>query len=1295
MGGRQVTYKLSTDTRYLVLHLAFVYRHMGMGVGRHDCRSFWYMEVAIMSMLTIAPPKPTVWIPPRLPKEYICPVFELPQGGRVVRPLSGDDLQKAFNEARFGDIIVLASGLTYEGPFVVPPAASGSGAWVYVVSDNLTDRPEHTRVAGAALDDMPKLTTYDAADTTLTIRKGTSRYRFSGVEIASDYDVRTSTQYGIVKIGQGGTGRASEIVFDRCYIHGTATGNTRDGLLIYAVDKCGITENHISECHATGSVGYGIHLAYAPSQVTIENNRIEAAGINVFVGDNTSTSDATDVVLRGNNVYKPHEWKVGHADYVGVNWSVRAMLELRGAERVLVESNTFEQNWLESADGRMVILANPYDGDVQHVTFRRNILRENRGYSVISATTGTGTGEWGELLIEDNLAVDVQKYSGGYASYTFSIAGGTGRVTGDYACRNNTVVTTTLSGTTSLLGIISAETDADALPLVRFYNNIGTSGTYGVYAGGTTQSHLEAYTVEHYFDSNALIDGTSSYHTPDDGDDWTDFWYPDNNADVGFVSCSFEYVPADYALRSGTTYASGSAKSGTDGEDLGCNISALSACPSLIGSVVGKTTTINAAWLSANGPAPYILTGNCTTYRLATNVSTDGTAFVFGAAGLVLDLNGYTVTYGNASPITVANGGFESGTGTSVPNWDLSNAASAAIAANNVYAWGSQILKFTDISSTEYIVSDDISIPTAGRSYTATICAKGPSTCQVVLSIHDATDDSQLASVTFTGNDLNRGGSAVKSFTASNTNDVYLKVTVTPSGTQTVWLDYASLTHSKDYGVVMTDATYGDYLPSGLSSTATNAMRNYANGAVTGPGSILQGQSRSYHGWAVYANEQPAGGVYLDNITSSQNGIDAGFYYGQNSRGAITITNCTITSTVDKCTNRSNKGFVILCSGEVSKQCTLSNNSMSGHPKMGIVVSYDGGHVINGNTINSNSRVTNAYGIVVHAVDGCDITNNTIATTDSGRGILLEADGEYEHMTNINVHGNTISVMETPNPEFWYTQLECTGIRMRTYSAWRLTNIDIYNNDITVTNGSGYTQGAIPIRLTAVNSGAVDDWGITIRNNTLKAIVNSTSSSYWARSIDLASPQAGVNTRITYNVLESNHVSIGLGSNDGASAYDTWFVSNECKKSTSGAARTYQSVNAGYGGGTIDGIYLIDQTYCGGAMDTIVHDGTGNHTINVGWLLTVKCENVGGSPISGASVSVEDKDSDPVADGTSNASGLVSELEITETVVTYNGSVQSTDDRNDHTVKVTAAGYSNYSDTETVDASKTHTAVMT
>src|SRR5262249_37004156 len=74
-----------------------------------------------------------------LPREYVD--TGLTQStGRTIHVPAGGDLQNAMNSARLGDVITLAAGATYTGPFLLPKK-EGTG-WLVVRTDTPDSRLE-------------------------------------------------------------------------------------------------------------------------------------------------------------------------------------------------------------------------------------------------------------------------------------------------------------------------------------------------------------------------------------------------------------------------------------------------------------------------------------------------------------------------------------------------------------------------------------------------------------------------------------------------------------------------------------------------------------------------------------------------------------------------------------------------------------------------------------------------------------------------------------------------------------------------------------------------------------------------------------------------------------------------------------------------------------------------------------------------------------------------------------------------------------------------------------------------
>jgi hypothetical protein len=81
-----------------------------------------------------------------------------------------------------------------------------------------------------------------------------------------------------------------------------------------------------------------------------------------------------DIVVTNNFVSKRVSWKTER-------WSVKNLIELKNARRVMISGNTFENNWDGAQPGFAILFTvRNQDGrcpwcQVDHVTFERNIVR--------------------------------------------------------------------------------------------------------------------------------------------------------------------------------------------------------------------------------------------------------------------------------------------------------------------------------------------------------------------------------------------------------------------------------------------------------------------------------------------------------------------------------------------------------------------------------------------------------------------------------------------------------------------------------------------------------------------------------------------------------------------------------------------------------------------------------------------------------------------------------------------------------------------------------------------------------
>jgi parallel beta-helix repeat protein len=614
------------------------------------------------------------------------------------------------------------------------------------------------------------------------------------------------------------------------------------------------------------------------------------------------------------------------------------------------------------------------------------------------------------------------------------------------------------------------------------------------------------------------------------------------------------------------------------------------------------------------------------------------------------------VTYDNAAPITVANGGFEQGTGRTVPGWDLSAAPSAAIAPNNFHLWGHQVLQFKNITSTQTIVSDPIAIPTANLEYAATISAHDP-------GCYTATSISVIDSVTgkVLANTPGSYSGAEVAFTPTTSDAVRLQISVKPTQTDTVELDYASLNVASDYGVIASTAWY--YMPSQLANALPNwnqiqpAMAAAQNLTICN-GNIVQGQAKGYASLPIFAGNMP--GLTVQNVNTRSTGIDTGAVYAAYSSKGLVISGCVFRSTSDKVTNRKSMIGAQVHVDYASGPVTVEGNRFYGSPQVGIFGRNDSNLTISNNIIQSNSIVGDGYGILVDQVDHFVISGNTITAGvgASSRGIMI--DGYSGVDAHGEIYGNYVDIRERPNPEY-DLNFTTAAFFLRTWQDAGFNNVNVHDNTFIAHTSEGMSYGAAGIRVTMPSNHNGTDLNNVIANNTFEAILeptgnNKPNSNYYAWAALLQGVGANCCPLFLNNAFESNDISLKLGSGDGPDVLDGDFVSDTFSKSRTGAAVAYSSVAAGYWIGNLHNMRIIDARYANGATPAIEWSGIQPpadglpRDLALGWLLTVVAGDATGQPLSGATVTVLDDSGSQVFTGLTDASGRLAGIPLATTI---------------------------------------------
>jgi cellulose synthase/poly-beta-1,6-N-acetylglucosamine synthase-like glycosyltransferase len=492
---------------------------------------------------------------PELPRVLID-VTPVPASGTAVRVGAGGDLQHALEVAQPGDVILLKAGATFTGPFTLP--AKGGADWITI----RTDAPDSSlppfggRIDPSYAGITAKL--QSASGAVIAAGPGAHHYRLLGLEIRP---TPGSFLYALVDLGSTLGDTPHDIIIDRCFLHGDPRLGSRRGVAMNSASSA-VVGSYLADFKEAGADSQAIAAWNGPGPFAILGNFLEAAGENVLFGGadpTTANLVPSDIVIRGNLVEKRLAWKVGESGYDGSSWTVKNLLELKNARRVLVEGNVFENVWLQSQSGfAIVFTVRNQDGSapwvaVEDVTFRRNVVRHAAsGVNLLGKDT-LPSGKTRRVALTDNLFDDVGGDRWGGSGFLFQVLNGVDDLVIDHntAFQTNNVVT------------------ADGAPNLRFVfrNNICPHNAYGFAGTGTAPGNdsLSAYFPGATLHRNVLVGGSASSLPPDN-------FLPPSFDQVGFV----DRAAGDYALLPKSPYKG----AGTDGLDPGADISSLPAASS-------------------------------------------------------------------------------------------------------------------------------------------------------------------------------------------------------------------------------------------------------------------------------------------------------------------------------------------------------------------------------------------------------------------------------------------------------------------------------------------------------------------------------------------------------------------------------------------------------------------------------------------------------------------------------------------------------------------------------------------
>ena len=501
---------------------------------------------------------------PQLPRVEVDTAVP-PSKGKVLPVPAAGSLQAALERARPGDVIELERGRTFEGPFTLPRKEGEE--WITVRPAGAEARlpGPGMRVDPSQSGAMPRL--ISRFEAVLTAASGAHHYRFVGVEIQP---AKGAFLKNLVVLGS--TESAVEavphhLIFERCYLHGDPGAGTRRGIALNS-GSAAVIDSYLADFKEAGADSQAIAGWNGPGPYLIRNNYLEAAGENVMFGGADPTIQGlvpSDIRIERNHFSKPLSWKGGEAGTTAAPWTVKNLLELKNARRVLIAGNLFEHNWVQAQNGFAVLFTVRNENGqapwsvVEDVTFARNAVRRAAsGVNILGRDDNHASEPAKRILIQGNLFEELGGSRWGGGGTLFQILQGTQDLVIDHntAFQSDKIV---MAEGTPHTGFV-------------FTNNIVAHNQYGIAGTGTGAgtSTLQRYFPGALVRRNVFVGGAAGA-------------YPSDNFFVAAMDrVGFKKTGSD-GLQLGP--ASPYRGAGTDGKDPGVDCAQLaSALPPGVGS---------------------------------------------------------------------------------------------------------------------------------------------------------------------------------------------------------------------------------------------------------------------------------------------------------------------------------------------------------------------------------------------------------------------------------------------------------------------------------------------------------------------------------------------------------------------------------------------------------------------------------------------------------------------------------------------------------------------------------------
>lgn len=508
-----------------------------------------------------------------------------------------------------GEVIRLAAGQTFTGNFNLPALTMAPGKWIVLRTDTADS---NLPAEGVRIDPSysPKLAKIYASGNgrALQIANQANHYWIMGLEIAAAPSV-TFNDGAIIAVGTGPSQVAqlpSDIVVDRCYVHGNSTGEFKRGVQADGINVAIINsyfENFHSNNQGASFDTQTIASWNTTGPLKIVNNFLEAAGENILFGGSKSQLPSpivpSDIEIRFNHFFKRLSWYVNSASYQPPKRVVKNTLEFKFAQRVLLEGNILENSWGagQGQVGFSIVItprgqagAMPW-ATVADLTIRHNIIRRSASGIEIAGGDNTGASDTSQRIsVHDNFFDDINGTTWGGDGYLFEILVANPPTPHDIEITHNT-------GFQSDQILLFGSAPTNKMTGFVYANNIHPFNRYGVMSGsggGAGAVCLQNMSTNPVFEGNVLeapfTPQTPSSYPPGN-------YFPATWPVVQFT----DFAGGDFRLASGSPYkgqatdaAARQAMSPPHSSDIGADMDAviLYTCYAVTGDPSSSCTTL-------------------------------------------------------------------------------------------------------------------------------------------------------------------------------------------------------------------------------------------------------------------------------------------------------------------------------------------------------------------------------------------------------------------------------------------------------------------------------------------------------------------------------------------------------------------------------------------------------------------------------------------------------------------------------------------------------------------------------